>query len=164
MNYVNGYINMSVPGMLQSTPTGYSREADYIAGEKNSLIERLLGTFSFGDRSRALFSELAGVIRDASNEGWDGYRALPVTFKTYMKALEFISSIPDFVKIPFIAAEPDGAISMEWYRSPEWIFSISINGDGKLDYAALFGDRKYHGSMYFSGEIDKEILNLIGRV
>lgn len=162
-------MNYSIPletpaSALRTGRSGFSREADYIEKEKRTLTGRLLDTVLFGDRERTILSLFTKSLSPCLNSNWDGYNALPVSLKTYTMALEFLISMPASVKLPDITADPDGSVSMEWYRSPEWIFSISIDAYGKLDYAALFGDRKYHGSMYYAGEVDKEIINLIGRV
>ncbi len=154
----------SSENMLRTGASGFSREADYIDREKKSLTEKLLETISFGERERKILLLLNASLSECVNKDWDGYGALPVSVMTYVKALEFLVSLPESIRLPDLTADPDGSVSMEWYRTPEWIFSISINRDGKLDYAAIFGDKKHHGSMHFSGEVDKDILNLIGRV
>jgi len=163
MNYTVP-MNSSLAYQLRPGLAGFSREAVFVASEKQSLAGRLMETVTFGERDRAILSRLFSVISQTANEGWDGYGALPVSVKTYIKTMEFLCVLPGTVKLPEMSADPDGSLSMEWYRSPEWIVSISIDGNGKLDYAAIFGDRKYHGSMYFADEIDKEVLNHIGRV
>lgn len=163
MNYT-GTMNYSPAFQLRAGQTGFSREAILVASEKQSLAERLMETVTFGERDRDVLSRLLSVISETANEGWDGYGALPVSFRSYLKTMKFLCTLPGSVKLPEVSADPDGSMSMEWYRSPEWLVSISIDGNGKLDYAAIFGDRKYHGSMYFADEIDKEVLNHIGRV
>lgn len=149
---------------LRTGRNGFSSEADYINKEKNTLIQRFLGTVSLGEREREIISLMNSAARMYSNKDWDGYGALAVSLTTFIKTLEFLASLSVHVKLPDISAEPDGSMVLEWYRSPEWIFSVSINSDGKIDYAAIFGDAKHHGSMYFSGDVDRDILNMIGRV
>lgn len=163
MNYINTMNSFSAY-QLRTGQTGFSREADFVASEKQSLAGRLMETVTFGERNRTILSRIISVVSETANEGWDGYGALPVSFKAYIKTVEFLCALPGTLKLPEMSADPDGSLSMEWYRSPEWIVSISIDGNGKLDYAAIFGDRKYYGSMYFADEIDKEVLNHIGRV
>jgi hypothetical protein len=162
MNYVPAI--ESPANMLRSGRSGFSREADYIDKEKKSLIDRLLETFSFGERERKIISLFNSSLSECVHDNWDGYNALPVSLMTYIKALIFLLTLPASVKLPDISSDPDGSVSMEWYRSPEWLFSLSIDADGKLDYAAIFGDKKHHGTMYFIDGIDRDILNFIGRV
>ena len=46
----------------------------------------------------------------------------------------------------------------------DWIFSISIDSNGKIDYSGIFADKKVAGSSSFAGEIDSDIIDYIGRV
>ena len=161
MNYTLAFDS---PATFRPGKIGFSREAVFIDKEEKFLSERFLETISFGERNRRIFSQFKSSISDYVIPDWDGYGALPVSTMTCTKALLFLSSLPVSVRLPDISADPDGAITMEWYRSPEWIFSLSINRDGKLDYAAIFGDKKEHGSMYFNDEVDRDILTHIGRI
>ena len=155
MNYNTAYFNST---------RGFSTEAESIAEGKQSILNRLLETFSMGERFRNISQRTAEIASIACVRGWDGYDRLPVTFGTYMHAAFFMHTLPEHLPLPELSADPDGAISMEWYRMPDWIFSISIDDTGKLDYSGIFADKKVSGSSFFVEEIDSDIIDYIGRI
>jgi hypothetical protein len=63
-----------------------------------------------------------------------------------------------------VGAEPDGHITLEWYRGPRWTLSVSVSPDGMLYYAALFGSSEVRGAEPFFGDVPDIILSLIRRV
>ena len=75
-----------------------------------------------------------------------------------------MSPFAQTVELPQIAAEPDGAISFEWYRSPEKVISVSINPGGQFYYASLFGTQQKHGKGSVSSGIPDDLLALIVEV
>ncbi len=76
----------------------------------------------------------------------------------------FIHALPLGYPLPSVGAEPDGHLTLEWYRNPRWILSVSISPEGILYYAALFGTRDVQGSARFWVEIPQPILELIKEV
>ena len=66
--------------------------------------------------------------------------------------------------MPSIGAEPDGQITVEWYRSPQRTLSVSISPDGELHYAALLGSAKTCGTEPFTGAVPNVVADLIHRV
>ncbi|HOF33645.1 MAG TPA: hypothetical protein PKU84_13485 [Spirochaetota bacterium] len=155
MNYSTAY--------LFSTQ-GISAEALSIDESKKSISNRLLDTFTMGERSRIILTRVVELTSIASVRGWDGYDGLPVTYGTHYYARRFMFRLPEHLPLPELSADPDGAISMEWYRMPDWIFSISIDDTGKLDYSGIFADKKVSGSSFFVEEIDSDIIDYIGRI
>lgn len=69
--------------------------------------------------------ELEKILKECSSDDWDGERAKPVSEEVLRNASIFLESFPPSV-------EPDGAISLEWYRSPEKVASVSINPGGEV--------------------------------
>ena len=63
-----------------------------------------------------------------------------------------------------VAAEPDGAITFEWYRSSKKTLSVSINSDGYVYYASLMGASRRHGVDPVQGGISKDLIVLINQV
>jgi hypothetical protein len=63
-----------------------------------------------------------------------------------------------------VGVEPDGHLTVEWYRSPEETLSVSISADGDLHFAALLGLTKAYGTEPFVSEVPKMISDLIHRV
>jgi hypothetical protein len=61
-------------------------------------------------------------------------------------------------------AEPDGHLTIKWYRSPEETLSVSISADGDLHFAALLGLTKAYGTEPFVCGVPKIFTDLIHRV
>jgi hypothetical protein len=111
-----------------------------------------------------MFEELSQVFEECREPSWDGYGAQSVREETYDLAHQFLAALPLSTPVPSIGAEPDGHITVEWYRSPQRTLSVSISPDGDLHYAALLGLTKAYGTEPFVGEVPKIISDLIHRV
>jgi hypothetical protein len=111
-----------------------------------------------------VFDELLKTFEECREPNWDGYGAQSVREETYDLAHQFLTVLPLSTPVPSIGAEPDGHITVEWYRSPQRTLSVSISPDGDLHYAALLGSTKTCGTEPFTGEIPKIIFDLIRRV
>lgn len=96
---------------------------------------------------------------------WDGYGALPITEEACFEAQRFLHLLPDDVVLPAISADPRGAISFEWYKGQDWVFTLVTKGAGVVVYAGLMGkDNRSFGTQRFSDSIPKIILQNIRRV
>ena len=110
---------------------------------------------------REALEELGDVWDECRYPDWDGYGALPVEQDTLRAAYSLIESLPLGFPRPSIGAEPDGQLTLEWRKSPRHILSVSVDPDGYLHYAGIFGTDKSHGSItYFSTPPDK-LLQLV---
>jgi hypothetical protein len=114
--------------------------------------------------AKGVFDELFQTFEECREPNWDGYGAQPVSQDTYHLAYEFLEALPLGTPAPSPGAEPDGHLTMEWYRSPHRILSVSISPDGELHFAALVGSAKIYGTEPFIGEVPKIISDLIQRV
>ena len=119
-----------------------------------------MASFTDKDISR----ELEEISKECSSDGWDGERAEAVSKEVLRNALIFLESLPPSVEPPQTAAEPDGAISLEWYRSPEKVISVSINPGGEIYYAAIIGSRRNHGKGSIHSGVSDNLLALIEKV
>ena len=116
------------------------------------------------DRVRAVFEELSQVFDACGDSNWDGYGAQAVREETYHLAHQVLAALPLSTPLPSIGAEPDGHITVEWYRSPQRTLSVSISSDGELHFAALLGSAKTYGTEPFTGAMPKIVADLIHRV
>lgn len=107
---------------------------------------------------------LSETVEECREPNWDGYGAQPVCDETYRFAYEFLTALPLDTPAPSVGAEPDGHLTVEWYRSLERTLSVSIGTDGNLHFAALLGLTKAYGTEPFVGEVPKIISDLIHRV
>ena len=147
-------------GLLRTTGAGAT--ADYIREMEFMQRERLKSAVAFGfDRT---LDELNTIAWECREPDWCGYPAAAVSEASVLLARLFIDRLPIGAPLPAVNAEPDGQISLEWYKAPRWIFSISFDPNGTLHYAGLFSDEKIHGSQLFFTHIPSSIMNLIMRV
>jgi hypothetical protein len=81
------------------------------------------------------------------------------------RAKRFIEALPANFPAPEVAVDPDGEVSLEWYRSTGRVFSVSIGADDWLSYAGKFSpSRKTQGTEVFTSDIPRVILDNIRRV
>jgi hypothetical protein len=114
--------------------------------------------------NRGAFEALFQTFEECREPNWDCYGAQPVREETYDLAHQFLTALPLSTPVPSIGAEPDGQITVEWYRSPRQTLSVSVSPEGDLHFAALLGSGKTYGTEPFIGEVPKIISDLIRRV
>ena len=112
------------------------------------------------ERSQALFggkaaaiSQLWALANECAEPAWDGDGALPINQLTVFKAVAFIRALPEVVPLPEFAPEPDGSVSLDWIRSRNRLFSLSVGTSNRLAYAWLDGTDKGHAVAHFDGDI-----------
>jgi hypothetical protein len=110
------------------------------------------------------FDELDEVNKECGMPNWDAHGADPVAPETVQNAHRFIEALPVEYPLPSVGAEPDGHVTLEWYRATNWLLSVSVSPEGTLHYAALLGDEDPRGSCRLDGEIPQTILYWIRRV
>ena len=114
--------------------------------------------------SSKVFEELLKTFEECRQPNWDGYGAQSVREETYDLAHQFLAALPLSTPVPSIGAEPDGQITVEWYRSPQRTLSVSISPDGELHYAALLGTEGICGTETFRARMPQVLSNLIARI
>lgn len=123
------------------------------------------GSISMGKSYSDLQNELQTIFDESKVDNWDGYGAHPVNIESYLEAQKFIDCLPVTTTIlPEASIDPDGEVSLEWYKDPKFSFSISFSGNDMVAYAGLFGLNKINGTEYFGDEIPEIILDNIKRV
>ena len=150
---------LALPSSAVSTETGViSRLASEVVGaaEKSEAL--------FGAKSKAI-SKLWQLANECREDNWDDYGSALIQHSTVYNAVEFIRSLPDKIELPEFSPEPDGSISMDWVRSRNRVFSISLNSQRTLAYAWLDGAERGHGVAVFDrGVITPRILHGISSV
>ena len=139
-----------------------SPTACYILDASRQTREHLHKSLYLGLGSE-VFKELFDVSENCKQLGWDGDSAEPVSHDTFLNAFRFLESLPLGIQKPSVGVEPDGHITLEWYRSPRHTLSVSVSPDGFLYFSALLGLQKTNGTRVFFGDVPKIILELIGQ-
>ena len=154
---ISGYADQGFSGQGISA-------ASYINEEMKGVSKYLHESSTFGLIGRGTLQELRKTFEECSSEGWDGERAKPITKEVLRTAKIFLWSLPLGIESPEISAEPDGAISLEWYRSLSRVISISINPDRCMYYAVVIGIEEDHGRGPALFGVSDKILALIEEV
>ena len=158
------YSDYRMPAALVST-IGVSTEARMIDDETLEGRKRYFEAYSLDDGRRRVQAELVSCQRECSRRGWDGYEAESVLEVTASNASKVVEALPIGFPMPTVGAEPDGHVTLEWYRNPSKVISISVSPDDVLHYAALLGSTaRQHGSELFLGSVPIGLLDLIRRV
>jgi len=110
---------------------------------------------------REALDELWEIWNQCKVANWDGYDAFAVEQETYSRAYALIDSLPLNFPRPSIGAEPDGHLTLEWYKSPTRTLSVSVDPEGFLHYAGLFGPSQRHGKLVFFSTAPDELIRLV---
>lgn len=111
--------------------------------------------------------ELSEIEYECSEDNWDGDGAAAISPETINLAEKFIDALPITVTTPYLEADTDDSIDMEWYVDQRHLLTININREGKFFYAGLFGEgdhQKAKGSGMFEGELTPFLADLIESV
>lgn len=105
----------------------------------------------FGEK-RVAISQIVSLANECAETGWDGDEAAPIDQAAIHTAVKFIRALPNDMPLPEFAPEPDGSISLDWIRSRNCLFSLSVGSTNRLAYAWLDGSDRGHGVAQFDGE------------
>lgn len=106
-------------------------------------------------------NELLDVWEDCKMPGWDGYGALAVDPATITTTYLILNSLPVGFPRPSVGAQPDGLVTLEWYRSPTRTLSVSIDPNGFIHYAGLFGNEEHCGTVQNLGELSENLKRMV---
>jgi hypothetical protein len=125
--------------------------------------DALRDSFELGHSS--CLNDLFDLWHDCKRPDWDGHGALPVGEAEFDAACRFVNALPIGFERPSVGAEPDGQITLEWYRTRHRLVSVSVDPAGVLHYAALFGINPQSGRIaFFAGETPLELIELVKRL
>jgi len=154
-------VTMPMPSTISESS---SDAADYVEMQRENSYKLLQESNVLGFAAKGTFQQLFEVFKECSSEGWDGEQAKPISVEVLQDAIKFLYSFPLGIDAPEVGAEPDGAITLEWYRSPNRLISMSINPDGWVYWAALIGTSRRHGADYAMMGISDDLLRIILQV
>jgi hypothetical protein len=139
----------------QAATRGFSPEAEFVAKATRNGYRRLQRSNAVG--IAPVREELGTVWEECRNPDWDGFGALAVSQDSLRNTYLVLESLPLGFPLPSIGAEPDGQFTLEWHRSPSQTFSVSVDPDGLLHYAGLFGPNRRFGTEVLYDELPEVI-------
>lgn len=149
--------------IVAPTP-GYSDAAGFVWETSCQGYQHYLEPASRQHIRHTAMEDLASVYDSCRNPDWDGHGANAVSHASYVNAYRLLEVFPESIPMPSVGAEPDGQITLEWYRSPYQTLSLSITPDGDLHYAALIGASRAYGTEPFVGQFPDALMDLVQRV
>jgi hypothetical protein len=150
---------------LAGSNTAVSHEAYAVRKAAAKIVESIERSVAlFGEKAGALL-RLAALATECMQAGWDGADAAPIDPLAVLMARRFLRLLPEGVPLPEFAPEPDGSISLDWIRSRNRLFSLSVGRGSRLAYAWLDGADRGHGVTRFDGQnVPARVLEGIKRV
>ena len=104
------------------------------------------------------------LCKECSEQGWDGYDALPIAEDACDEAKRLIKSLPVSLPMPEIIPEPSGGIGLEWSKGNRLVFVASVSGKNEIVYAGLFGMNNSHGTEHFGDSLPSAIVENLKRL
>ena len=157
---------IAAPHFLQvgySPSPAVSDEGAWLSKVLQRMRDRLFQSEALAGPVREVFDQLLDVYDECSGPGWDGADALAVSRESLRAAGCFLLSLPRDFPMPEVSADAQGEIHLEWYVSPQRIFTISF-GLNILHYAGRFGASTTRGREPLDGRLPEPLLNNIRRV
>lgn len=106
----------------------------------------------YGTQVTAL-SDLRALALECAEANWDGYGAAAIDELAVRNAEDVLFALPPGIPMPDLAPEPNGGVSLEWFRSRNQMFSISVNRGLRLAYAWLDGSDRGHAVARFDQRV-----------
>jgi len=138
--------------------------AEKINDKRREISRSLNGSVAHGLQRAIILEEAFRVYVDNQVEGWDGHGGVPVDFETYQMTCGIINALPNHLQPTSVSVDPDGQMTLEWYKNVSRLLSVSISPNGEMHYASAVGARKYYGTEFFLGEMPEEILRIIFKI
>ncbi|HXI13803.1 MAG TPA: hypothetical protein VNM92_14340 [Thermoanaerobaculia bacterium] len=146
---VAGYV-MAL-NLAMRTGSGVSAEAQAVRRSACALVDSLEKSITlFGPKS-IVISEIHDLAADCIDPAWDGEEATAIYPIVVERAINFIRALPNDVRLPQVAADPDGALSLDWISSRTRVFSVSVGSTNRLAYAWIDGTDRGHAVARFDG-------------
>lgn len=145
---------------LRRVTQGFSESAQFVDELSRAGRQSLQPYFSYGRRSE-LLSEIYDVAEELSQPNWNGHDEAPVSQESFYRAYRLAEALPLEIPNPTVGVDPDGELTFEWYRGTRRLVSLSIAGDGLINYVARIGPNKHHGVEEFFDEMPKRIGELV---
>lgn len=159
----------AAPGFVFGNPplpdSAISNEAAASRSALSSIARDSRRSVTLSGRKGEAVSELFNLAAECSIDDWDCSGAKAISLRAVWTTQKFIYALPTGFPMPEFAAEPDGAISLDWIESKNRFFSLSIGSSNRLAYAWIDGSDKGHAVARFDGiEIPHRVLSGIREI
>jgi len=111
--------------------------------------------------ARSLLVSLVIAASEAREEGWDGYGGRAVSREVAKAVGRLINLLPVDLPEPDIVPTAAGELAFDWDLARDWTLSASVNADGRIAFAGIFGTARVRGSESFDKALDKELPPLL---
>ena len=149
----------------------YGPIRDHGVGDVAQALRRILNdafdwssTITVGARSQESRNALARARAEGRAEDGTGNTVGGVSLGTIAQADAFLQALPTEIPLPEVGVDPDGDILMEWYVSPRWVFTMTIDANGVVSYAGLYGNNKTHGREHFVDAVPAPVVDNLARL
>jgi hypothetical protein len=146
-----GALVYALCGYPSRAGTAVSAEAEFLRKTAFDLGRSAEQSQALFGEKQALLSELACLAEDCGKDDWDGNDGQALDPDALQNAEDFVRALPDGVRLPECAPEPDGSVSLDWISSRRRLFSLSVGKSNRLAYAWLDGSDEGHGVASFDG-------------
>lgn len=152
---------------------GRSQDSIILDKEYEKILEDLKKSISIkailnAAKKAQIENYLQEIYDECSSQNWDAYDAQPVSEETIQQAKKLLNALMSHkeleLTIPDICADPEGEITLEWRLRNRYIFMISINAQGRISYAGLYGENKNHGTERFEHVLPDSIISNLKRL
>jgi len=132
--------------------TAVSFEAEQVDNATERVERQRESSQALFGKKAAKIDQLWALARECADENWDGTGAAAIEIGAVLRTEGFLRALPDRVPLPELAVEPDGAVSLDWIRSPRRLVSVSVGRGSRLAFAWLDGTNRGHAVERFDGE------------
>ncbi len=146
---------------LISSKNGLSEVAYFIEKRIEKCWEHFDKSIAIAGSQQDTLNEIDEVFRECKEPNWDGYHALPIAVETYEAACCFVRVLQSNLLPSDVSAEPDGEISLEWFRGPKRVFSLSVGPKHRVSFAGIDGSDEWYGASTFHDKIPNRVFESI---
>lgn len=123
--------------------------------------QQVSSAYAASDEKAALRSEVAELMMDCVQDGWDGYGATAASKESFAAAQRFVNALPTGFKMPEVSVDTDGCFNFEWRRSARRTLLVSVHPDFTLHYASLVGNSRHYGDEPFFNRLPSTLERLL---
>ena len=143
---------------------GESPDAKLLKESLGEVFRDLCRSEALGSARRHTLRAIDETADECRVDNWDSYGAQAVRSGALSQARRFARVLPPEFPPPDVGVDPDGEVSFEWDLAPRQVLSVSISQEGRLSFAALFGEERIHGTEYLRATVPPFILMSLKRL